>query len=121
MMLGIVTIQREAYLPLRVIGPRDQIEVTAVIDTGFNGWLSLPSQVIASLGLRWRRRARAELADGTSSVFDVFIASVIWDNATLTIPVDRADTDPLIGMSLLWGFDLHVRVALNGPVTIARI
>ena len=62
----------------------------AIIDTGFNGWLSLPPDLIAELSLRWKRRGRAMLGDGSECVFNVYEAVVVWDGTQQTIPVDEA-------------------------------
>jgi clan AA aspartic protease len=92
-----------------VRGPTGQaLEIEAIIDTGFDGWLSLPSSVIVSLGLVWRQRGRALLADGRESVFDIYEATVDWDGEARRIPVDEAETAPLVGMSLLEGYELTV-------------
>ena len=73
MIRGIVTADRAALVRLAVCGPggREQ-EVEAIVDTGFDGWLSSPPAVIARLGLQWRRRGRALLADGSECVFDMY-------------------------------------------------
>lgn len=65
MITGIVTTAREAAISLTVRGPTGQErEIRAVIDTGFDGSLTLPPALIATLRLPWRRRGRALLADG---------------------------------------------------------
>lgn len=46
----------------------------AIVDTGFNGWLSVPPDSIARLNLTWKRRGRAILGDGSECVFDVYEA-----------------------------------------------
>ena len=52
MITGVVTTDREAIIQLEVHGPALQIEVVdAIIDTGFDGWLSLPPALIGQLGL----------------------------------------------------------------------
>lgn len=93
----------------------------AIIDTGFNGWLSLPSDLIAELNLRWKRRGRAVLGDGSECVFNVYEAVVIWDNALLTIPVDEADAEPLVGMSLMEGYQLTMQVFEGGQVELSKV
>src|SRR5262245_64476862 len=71
MITGVVTSFHQATIRLIVRGPTGQAqEIEAVIDTGFDGALSLPPDEIAALGLPWRRRGRALLADGTTSLFD---------------------------------------------------
>ena len=44
MITGLVNIDREATIRLRVRGPGWQQQlIEAIIDTGFDGWLSLPA------------------------------------------------------------------------------
>jgi clan AA aspartic protease len=119
MITGTVTADREAIIRLTVRGPAGQERrVEAVIDTGFDGWLSLPPALIARLGLPWRRRGRALLADGSESVFDIHEATVVWDRRRRRIPADEADTTPLVGMALLDGYELNAQVRAGGKVTI---
>ena len=92
----------------------------AIVDTGFNGWLSLPPDAIAELNLRWKRRGRAILGDGSECVFSVYEAIVIWDGELRTIPVDEADSDPLVGMSLMEGYQLTIQVAEDGYVELRK-
>jgi clan AA aspartic protease len=92
----------------------------AIVDTGFNGWLSLPPEAIAELNLRWKRRGRAILGDGSECVFNVYEATVIWDGEPRIIPVDEADSDPLVGMSLMQGYQLTIQVAEDGDVELRR-
>ena len=52
MISGVVTIDRQAIVHLTVRGPAGQEhEIEAIVDTGFDGWLSLPSSLIVPLGL----------------------------------------------------------------------
>ena len=120
MIVGIVTANREAVIPLVVYGPASAVQqIEAVVDTGFDGSLSLPPELITQLGLQWRRRGRALLADGSECVFDIYEAMVLWDGKTRRIAVDEADTAPLVGMTLLDGYELNVQVRNGGSVTIA--
>ena len=65
MISGVVTHDRQAVIHLTVRGPAGQEqEIEAIIDTGFDGSLSLPSSIVVQLGLPWRQRGRALLADG---------------------------------------------------------
>jgi len=90
MITGIVTTAREAVISLTVHGLAGQAqEIQVVIDTGFDGSLTLPPALIAALGLPWRRRGRALLADGNESVFDIYEATVMWDGNLRRISVDE--------------------------------
>jgi len=122
MISGIVTADREAVIRLTVRGPAGQSErVAAVIDTGFDGTLTLTPGLIARLGLPWKRRGRAILADGSEIVFDIYRATVVWDRRRLSIRVDEADTEPLVGMALLDGYELNAQIRTGGKVTIKRL
>jgi clan AA aspartic protease len=122
MITGVVTDDRQAIIHLTVRGPAGQEqEIEAIIDTGFDGCLSLPSSLIVSLGLVWRRRGRALLADGSESVFDIYEATVNWDGETRRISVDEAETMPLVGFSLLEGYEITVQVQAGGNVTIRAL
>jgi len=119
MITGVVTASRQAIIRLTVRGPEGQEqEIDAVIDTGFDGILTLPPSLIATLGLVWRRRGRALLADGSESLFDIYETIVIWDGKPRRIAVDEADIDPLVGMSLLYGYELIVQAIQGGTVII---
>jgi predicted aspartyl protease len=76
---------------------------------------------VVQLGLPWRQRGRALLADGSESVFDIYEATVDWDGEARRIPVDEAETVPLVGMSLLEGYEFTVQVQHGGNVTIRRL
>jgi clan AA aspartic protease len=122
MIIGAVNADREAIIHLVVRGPDGQEqEVEAVIDTGFTGFLTLSPSLIAFLGLEWRGQAHAILDDGSVQAFDVYAATVIWDGQPRTVEVDAADTDPLIGMGLIYRYDLRIHVVEGGTVTIEAL
>jgi clan AA aspartic protease len=119
MITGIVTADREAVIRLVVKGPSGQgHEIEAVVDTGFDGWLSLPPSIISVLNLPWRRRGLALLADGSERVFDIYEATVQWHRQARRIAVDSADTAPLVGMALLEGRELKMQVRAGGKLQI---
>ncbi len=122
MMTGVVSAYLEALVRITIRGPGGQEqEVETVIDTGFDGALTLPPALITTLGLPWRRRGRALLADGTDTLFDIYEALVVWDGTPRRIAVDAADTDPLIGMSLLYGYELTIQTVQGGSVMIQAL
>lgn len=113
---------REARVRLKVRGPRRQEqEVEAVVDTGYTAFLTLPPAVVAALGLRWKCIGRGILADGSQCLFDVFMAKVVWDGKECRVLIDEADTDPLLGMALLDGYELKMQVRNRGKVSIKRL
>ena|SRR5437867_736625 len=122
MMNGVVNPALEAILQLNVQDAQDQAHaIDATVDTGFNGFLTLPLQLIATLGLPWLCRQQGQLADGTIQVFDVYTATVVWDGTPRGIEIEAVVNKPLIGMSLLQGYELRVQVVPGGAVSVAAI
>ena len=112
----------EGRIRLRIRGLRGrEEEIEAVIDTGFTESLTLPPSVVSALRLRWRSIDRCILADGSEILFDLYIAKVVWDGKERRILVDEADTDPLVGMALLDGYELKMQVREGGKVIITRL
>ena len=119
MILGTVNDAYEAAIPLTVRGPMGQSrEVEAVIDTGFTGFLSLPSALATELGLPFLTNESAFLADGSLVRFNVHDATVLWDGQPRRIYAHLSDTTPLIGMRMLDNHDLSIQVRDGGRVVI---
>jgi clan AA aspartic protease len=119
MIHGVVSKNREATISLVVVNESRQTKlITAVIDTGYTGFLSLPPEIIAELNLSWTGIDRGTLGDGSEVTFEVYAAKVIWDGEYRDIPINEAETDPLVGISLLYGYDLHIQTVEGGDVTI---
>ncbi len=119
MITGTVNADYEAVIRLFVQGPAGPThEVDAIIDTGFNGFLTLPPALVTALGLMRRSRGRALLANGSEELFDIYGVTVLWDGQHRYVEADAVDTTPLVGMALLDGYDLHIQVADGGQVVI---
>ena len=122
MIVGIVNSRTEAIIRLsvRATDGREQ-EIEAILDTGFNGSLTLPPELIATLGLEWRTRGMVMLANGAEDSCDIYAGAVMWDGSLRNILIEAADTDPLVGTALLYGHDVHVQVIQGGRVVIERL
>ena len=119
MIEGVVNADYEPVITLHLLGPAGQTrEVEMVVDTGFNGFLTLPSNLVAELGLPYRGRGRAILANGSQDFFNVWGATVVWDGQTRYVPADEADATPLVGMALMDNHSLYVDVRDGGRVAI---
>ena len=105
----------EPVVTLAVQGPASRTRtIEAVIDAGFNGYLTLPPELVAGLGLPFVSIGRAFLANGSEATFDVHYGTVLWDGHPRRTRVNEADTTPLVGMRLLAGNGLYVEVK-DGP------
>ena len=92
-----------------------------MIDTGYNGWLSLPPALIDHLVLPWLQIGFAQLADGNETRFNIYEGTVLWDRKARRIPIDEAECTPLVGMALLEGYELKMQVRRADMVTIRAI
>ena len=122
MMIGNVNTNREAIVQLVVLGKNRQKQgIKALIDTGYTGCLTLPSAIVTNLGLTWFMQQEGILGDGSLCMFNVYEASLIWDGHVRTVEVNESEADPLVGMSLLEGFELKIQGIVGGLVTITAL
>ncbi len=110
----------EPRLTVHILNNRGiSVPIEVVIDTGFTGSMTLPPDVIRSLGLRRRvEDRRMALADGRVFSTLAYDATVIWCGNRKPAIVIGLDREPLIGISLLWNSDIAMAVRENGPVSI---
>jgi clan AA aspartic protease len=122
MITGTVNARYEMVIkvPVRNSAGQEQ-EVEAVLDSGFTGSLTLPPSLIARLGLPWRSRSSAILANGNVEQFDIHVATIVWDGMPRPILIQAIDNVPLLGMALLMGYDLRARVTVGGSVQIEAV
>ncbi|ARI83829.1 hypothetical protein BH695_4550 [Microcystis aeruginosa PCC 7806SL] len=92
-----------------------------MIDTGFDGFLSLPSEIITRLGLPWTISNPATLGDGSEVLFDFYTATVIWDGQYREVDIAASETEPLLGMAMLYGYRLQVDNVEGGIVEIKAL
>jgi clan AA aspartic protease len=119
MIHGVVNLRREATLPLVIGNSNGQRQfIDTVIDTGFDGFLSLPSEVIVRLGLSWTISNMVTLGDGSETLFDFYTGTVIWDGQYRQIDIAASEAEPLLGMAMLYGYRLQVDNVEGGIVKI---
>ncbi len=94
------------------------VDFDAVMDTGFSGFMTLPSQAIQSLKLSWINRTYVYLAGYRPAEVDVFAATVLWHGEPIEIEVIEMDDDPLVGMAQLRGNEVRIEVNEGGLVQI---
>ena len=122
MITGTVNADREPVVQIRVQDRSGrEHQFAAIVDTGFNGLLTLPPDVIAELALEWKELSEATLADGSIVFYDVYEGTIDWDSQTIAISIDESDSEPLVGMELMDGFHIHIEDTDGGRVQIERI
>ena len=119
MIEGAVNANLEAVvtLPLQDSSGQTQ-EVEAVVDTGFNGYLTLPPMLMEDLELPVVGDGEAVLADGSQAAFDVYGVTVLWDGRPMYVETGAVGVDPLVGMALLEGHNLNIDIEDGGRVLI---
>ncbi len=96
-------------------------EVDAVIDTRFNGSLTLPAATISLLGFSFRGRTSVSFADGRRDRCDIYAETVVWDGESRPVIVEAAETDALVGMRLMAGYKITIENVDGGAVVLAPL
>jgi clan AA aspartic protease len=122
MITGVVNVNGEAIVRI-VVGDlgKQRVVVDAIIDTGYTGFLTLPPSTIAELNLPWRGSEEGVLGDGSTQRFDVYSATVIWDGEFRTIKINESNTNSLMGVGLLYGYEVCIKTINGGMVTIKAL
>ena len=120
-LIGRVTADREERIPLLVgSGEGTEREVDAVIDTGFNGVLGLPSRLIEERGLARVEREQMLLANGEFHFARIYRAIVNVEDRVYSVRAVEAG-EPLAGMGLLWEYELCLQCINGGQVGLEQL
>ena len=122
MISGSVDGAGKAWVTLAVEGPTgSSTSVEAAVDTGFNGFLTLPPEVIGLLDLAPRVPTMVTLGTGIRRRLNTWDGQVQWHEGRKRVQILQAQGIPLIGMSLLEGSRLTVDVEIGGLVSIEEL
>ena len=119
MIEGVVNAAHEAVVTLHLQEPQGWTRaIEAVVDTGYSGFLTLPTELVTELGLPFAYMGQAFLANDAQVAFDVHYVTVLWDGQPRDIEADATGSTPLVGMLLLDRHNLHIEVVEGGRVVI---
>lgn len=122
MFRGRVNPRLEAIVPLELIGRRGEThQVEVLLDTGFDGSLFLPEQVIADLGFPLYDDFVLTLANGREEVFHGYDGRILWHGRHLNVLVLESRSEALLGMNLLWRNRITIDNYANGPVIVEEL
>ncbi len=116
----VIGLQARVKIVLRLSGNLD-IEIECVVDTGFEGFLTLPPSAIEKLGMPYLISISANLADSSNVKTDVHAATIIWKGVERNISVLAMGQRPLIGTALLEDYHLSIDFCDGGIVIIDDI
>jgi clan AA aspartic protease len=97
---------------------RADLVIEFVVDTGFEGSLTLPPAAIAALGLPYLTDLNANLANDANVRVDVHVATIVWDGQEREVAVLAMGKRPLLGTALLQGHHLGADFTEDGTVNI---
>ena len=97
MIHGNVDSELQVIVPLVVRGTQGQeLHLKGVVDTGYNGALTLPPHVITYLGLPDMGVISVQLADGSETYSYTHECEIIWEGETLKVILESSPQEPLI-------------------------
>ena len=97
------------------------ITIEFVVDTGFEGALTLPTAAIQALGLPFYQDITSNLANDVSVRTEVYTATILWDGAEVDVPVLAMGRRPLLGTLLLRQRNLNIDFVDGGIVRVDRL
>jgi clan AA aspartic protease len=110
-MNGIVDEFGRALLDLRIrsVDMDEPVDITAWVDTAFNGELVVPRAIVETVGLEQSAGIRARLADGNEVTLESYACILDWFGNKRAVEVIANDGQmPLLGIGLLIGHRLTV-------------
>ena len=121
MMTGGVSGALTPWMQLIVRGlDRRELPINFIVDTGYNGYISLPARDITALSLAQVGEEELIFADGSVAISPLYEAVLLWDKQERNIVVHLLDDDPLLGTSMMFDYDLHIIFVNDGAVTRRR-
>ena len=122
MIRGSVNTRLEVVVPIRVRGSGGaELDVTAVVDTGFSAFLTVPVSLAELLELKTSSVVKSRLADGSILESDLYVAEVFWDDLWIPVLATAIGDEVLIGMNMLEGHRVLIEAVRGGAVEIDPI
>ena len=122
MIIGSINDNGDPTIPIRVLDANGHVHrIVAVVDTGFNGYLSLLPHQIRELGLGPPQSVDMTVATDAVFRLNSYPGIVLWNGERLPVVVVESEGTPLVGLALLWGSLLSVEVTEHGAVTISPL
>ena len=92
----------------------------ALLDSGFNGTVSLPEDEVEKLGLPLVSERSVTLADGNDARVKVHVGNVRFAARWYRCPVLATGDVPTIGMHLMQGMKVCFEASEGGAIEIER-
>lgn len=120
MITGIVNEDREPVILLEFSGTNGVTEtVEVVVDTGYNGTVTVTPEINDRLKLPFKETRFYELGDGVVAELPIHIVTILWDGQKRDVDATVTEGGSLLGMSLLDDCTLFIDGRIGGEVRIA--
>jgi clan AA aspartic protease len=118
---GEFSARREVTLSLTIFDARSEPhEIPVVLDTGFDGFLTLPDVLLSALRLQTTEIHTVLLGDGTERDMSGYQGRVRWLEQERVVDIIAAEGMPLIGIGMVYGLMGTFHFADGGPAVLFR-
>lgn len=95
---------------IKLISPGDQeIELPAIVDTGYNGEVILPENKVQEMGLEFLGTIDSELANGVVVEIELYSGRILWFGHIQEVAIGTTQSDDtLLGTLLLADCKLEI-------------
>ena len=122
MLRGTISASLQPWVTIEIMDSNGRFQsMEFILDTGFNGTLTLPLDTIRRLGLPPDGPRDAFLANGDPVTLNGWHGTILWQGRRSGIVVLQAEGEPLLGMRLLHGHRVSLDVLEGGEVTVGEI
>ncbi|WP_420759998.1 clan AA aspartic protease [Nostoc sp. CALU 546] len=87
---------------------KSDVEIEFVIDTGFEGFLTLPPDLVAKLSLPYIAKIQANIADNSKTTTNAHAIKILWNGTEREVIVLAMGRRPLLGTALLADYHLSI-------------
>jgi len=112
--------QARLGVAFRLRGQPD-LEIQFVINTGFEGTLTLPESAVLAMQLPFYQRIRGNLADDGACMVAVHKATILWGGQEAEVAVLAMGQRPLLGTMLLDGHNLTIPFVDGGVLSLVPL
>ena len=99
----------------------DLVDVEFIVDTGFEGYLTLPVRVLQRLDATSSGTQTSMMADGSFRSAPLYEMTIDWLDATASVEALVLEGNPLLGTALLENCRLTIDAIEGGEVTIEEM
>lgn len=103
---------------LSLPGREGEISVEFVLDTGFDGDLTLPGSLLSRLDADFSQERVIRLADGSQRRQPFYEITLDWNGEPRIVEITQLESDPLLGALLLEGLLLQAEMIDGGEVLL---